>query len=845
MDQDIFRSIFVESPIGMVMMSREGTILTANRAFLNLSGKPKLAETNLTELIVPEDLAAFKSAFGRLADKQSDYFSSELRYRRSEEDGERWVRMNIYPVDSSRRNILVGFFEDVSGQKHLEAELRREKESSLKARKAAERETRIKSDFLANMSHEIRTPIHTITGMSELLRETMLDPEQQEYVDQIVFSADVLLSLINDILDFSKIEAGKLSLESIAFDLQKMTEEAVDLVALEAHKKGLDTAVYIGPEVPTLLKGDPVRLRQIIINLFNNAVKFTKKGEVVVEVEKVEESEDDVRLKFLVHDTGIGIPDEKQNKLFKVFSQVDSSTTRKYGGTGLGLSISKNLCRMMQGDIGVVSKEGEGSTFWFHVLLKKQKEAGFFDSLPANYFRLRVLVVDDNTRIRRYLGDYLKSWGCTVTQAPDGPLALKALREAVKKGEDFDICLVDLLLPGMDGWQFASEVHADECLSHTELILMSPTGKSADEAKMKLLHWFRSYLSKPVKKGKLFEALFDIVNFEEDGQAAPETGDVEGEAVDLVEEITGGKFLIAEDHEVNQQLFKTILENLGHEVHIANNGLEAVKAVQSQQYDLIFMDVQMPEMNGYEATRAIREMGIDTPILAVTASALKGEEEKSSEVGMNDFLIKPFKKKDLLPLLEKWFDEKNRVQREAPADSGKAGHPEELEELEEIEELEELGGKKNEGVEDFSLLLEEEAGEEEDEADILERLPYNPEDTVINLEQTLETFMGQQAVVTRVIKGFLDKVETQLPLIDACLQEKAFKRLREEAHSIKGGALNLEAIRLGKTAAELERAAHEENGEVCAILIKLLHREFELFQEQCIVELELTTDSGN
>jgi CheY-like chemotaxis protein/HPt (histidine-containing phosphotransfer) domain-containing protein len=380
-----------------------------------------------------------------------------------------------------------------------------------------------------------------------------------------------------------------------------------------------------------------------------------------------------------------------------------------------------------------------------------------------------------------------------VEECSDGPTALERLKEANAAGEDFDICLVDLLMPKMDGWQFASEVNSNEALSRTALILMSPTGKSGDEAKMKLLHWYRGYLSKPVKKSRLFEIIFNVLNAEETGEA--ELSPIhEEEPVELLEELTGGVFLVVEDHEVNQQLFKTILENLGHEVHIANNGLEALKAVKGQSYDLIFMDVQMPEMNGYEATREIRKMGIDTPIIAVTASALRGEEEKTSDAGMNDFLVKPFKKKDLLSLLNRWFE-----------GNGEGLLP----------------------------VVEEPLQAAEEPLQVQIEIPFAAEDPVINLEETLATFMGKKEVVRKVLTSFIEKVESQLPRIDAALGQRDFDTIRAEAHAIKGGSLNLEAVRLGKTAAALEEAAVREDGGRAASLAGLLSEEYKRFTKKC------------
>jgi two-component system, sensor histidine kinase and response regulator len=805
--------MFAEAPLGMVLLDSRLFILAANSRFLRLSGIKKAAGIDFTSFFVKEeakDLRFFFESFRRDGEGAGIWEARRSRVR----GVEIWWRVHVSLLNDAKKFTVI--VEDISDQKAFEESLKAAKESSEKAQAVAERETRTKSDFLANMSHEIRTPIHTIIGMTELLIDTALDAEQQEYVEQVQFSADVLLSLINDILDFSKIEAGKLSIENIDFDLYKTTEDAVDLVALEAHKKGLETAVFIENDVPHQLKGDPVRLRQIIVNLFNNSVKFTESGEVMVRVEKLSREKDSILIKFSVRDTGIGIPKDKKNRLFKVFSQVDSSTTRKFGGTGLGLSISKNLSEMMGGEIGVESEYGKGSTFWFTVRFEVQEEPSFYHALPDGYFSAKVLVVDDNVTIREMLVNYLKEWGLEVDTAADGREGLALLRSRHEEGISFDVCLVDLLLPGMDGWQFASEVNADTELYETRLVLMSPTGKSGDEAKMKLLHWFEAYISKPVKKGKLFELLFSLFNIEAEAEPVEETE----ESVELVEEITGGRILVAEDHEVNQQLFKTILQNIGHEVHLANNGREAVQAAKGIPYDIIFMDVQMPEMNGYEATKEIRSLGIDTPIIAVTASALRGEEAKSLEVGMNDFLVKPFKKRDLEPVLEKWFQE-SRKSGTGDATAADAAEPADLEELSELEEVEEL-----------EEVQENEAAEEPvGGTGMSEMKSAYPDEPIFNFDAAVETFMGKADVVKKVLTGHVAKIDGQIAKLREAVGAGDMEKVRAEAHAIKGGSLNLEIRRLGLTAADLEKAGADGDTEAAARFLTLLEFEFEEFKK--------------
>ncbi len=768
----IFETIFRESPIGIAILGEESRILQYNNSFKNIAeAAAPLTNNVFTSILQPGEVEKYNRSFNDLVTGKEASFSLDLTYKhRKGTPG--WLRVM---VELSKRYIIA-YAEDITEQKKYESQLMEAKELSEQAQEVAEKAAQTKSDFLANMSHEIRTPIHTIIGMSELLADTKLDPEQQEYSGQIQFSADVLLGLINDILDFSKIEAGKLTLEEVDFNLLGVAEDAVSMIALEAHKKGLETAIFVENDVPHQVKGDPTRLRQIIVNLFNNAVKFTSSGSVIVTVKKEEDFPDTVRLRFCVTDTGIGIPEDKKDKLFRVFSQVDSTTTRKYGGTGLGLSISKNLSEMMGGHIGVESEEGKGSKFWFTVVLKKQAVSLSGDL--ARPLGLRVLLVDDNRQVRSFLRQYLEPWGCEVFETGNGMEALAFLRDSTAPA--VDLCLIDLVMPGMDGWQLASEIHSDERINGVKRILLSPTGKSGEEAKMKLLNWFSGYLHKPVKKYVLLGEILKVCGREDDLML--ETGVVqEEEPEELTEEIAGASILVAEDHKVNQMLFKTILENLGHTVTLASNGKEAVEAVKEKKFDIIFMDVQMPEMNGYEATVEIRKRKVSTPVIAVTASAVKGEKEKCLAAGMTDFLTKPFKKRDLLPVLERWLEVEDL----------------EMDEPEDVEELESLP----------------EADEE-----------------IFDLDAAVDVFMGKKELVLKLVNELLPRIKRQLDEMEEYAGQKDYDHLRAEAHSIKGSCANMSMHRIAAAAALLENAAAEKSPEASLLLPPLKEAYTELYE---------------
>jgi len=528
------------------------------------------------------------------------------------------------------------------------------------AKQVAEEATKAKSEFLANMSHEIRTPMNAIVVMTELALGTPLTSEQREYLGMIKDSADALLALINDLLDFSKIEARKFDLDKRDFNLRDTLEDTVRLLAPRAHQKELELGCHIQADLPDRVFGDPIRLRQIVINLVGNAIKFTDKGEVMLHVERQGQSESTLDLHFFVSDTGIGIPEEKQQTIFEAFEQVDSSTTRKYGGTGLGLSISAALVKLMGGTMWVESKVRQGSKFHFTVVLElKKSESEPLPKESQKLIDLPILVVDDNASNRRILKEILTNWHMKPTLANSGAEALNALEKG-NSTNSVALVLLDVHMPEMDGFAVAEQIRNRYKHQEIKVILLTSASRPSDVARCRKLE-ISGYLSKPIKQSELFDAI--ITAMAEDSQK-PERCESTSASIQPSERSL--RVLLAEDNPVNQTLAMRILERLGHKVQVVNNGKEAVGRAQAEDFDLIFMDVQMPEMDGLEATMAIRAAeagtGKHVPIVAMTAHAMKSDREKCLSAGMDDYLSKPVRIDELKQGISRAGQERNMGQ---------------------------------------------------------------------------------------------------------------------------------------------------------------------------------------
>ena len=645
--QALYSSLVENLPVSVFRKDLEGRIVFGNRRYCETLGHP------LEELLGKTDFELFPP---ELAKKYRKDDATVLATGEGWEDVEEhrkpngemtYVHVLKTPVRDAQGSVtgIQGVFWDVTARKQAEAALEVAKE-------AAEAANRAKSDFLANMSHEIRTPMNAIIGMTELVLDTRLTDSQQDYLKMVRESGDALLALINDILDFSKIEAGKLELESVPFDLRESLGDTMKSLAMRAHSKGLELVCEIQSDVPERLVGDPGRLRQIVVNLVGNAVKFTETGEVVLTVGYESRSDGEVVLHFAVSDTGIGIPEDKAAHIFEAFEQADSTTTRRFGGTGLGLAISSRLVESMGGQIGVESRVGQGSTFHFTAKFPVATgDAPTGPTLkPAVIRDTPVLIVDDNATNRRILREMLGNWGMRPTTAESVREALPLLRGAHQAGEPYALVLTDANMPDVDGFALAKEIKEDRMLGSTIIMMLTSGDRHGDVTRCEELG-LAAYLLKPVKQSELFDAIVLALGVSEMEDAPSSKA-----AAEEIAQLLPLRVLLAEDSLVNQRLAVGLLEKHGHTVVVACHGREAVATLQSQSFDVVLMDVQMPEMDGFEATAAIRHQekgtGRHIPIVAMTAHAMKGDRERCLAAGMDSYVSKPIRAGQLFQVIE-------------------------------------------------------------------------------------------------------------------------------------------------------------------------------------------------
>jgi PAS domain S-box-containing protein len=637
-----YESLLEYSPVAIVTLDMDENVVACNPAFEQLFGfsAEESIGKNLDKLISPTN-AGEASDYTKRAKEGNTIHGYGVRYRK---DGQA-VEIEIAggPVYVGERTVgIFCIYHDVT--------------DLMKAKRTAESADKAKSDFLANMSHEIRTPMNGIIGMIELMKDTPMTAEQKDYLNTAKDSADALLSLINEVLDFAKIEAGQMTLERLDFDVRSLVEGVARSLAARAEVKGLEMVCMVNRDVPARIKGDANRLRQVLVNLVGNAIKFTEKGEIVIRAVVDNLSENKVQLLFSVSDTGIGIAHDQQKHVFERFIQADSSTTRRFSGTGLGLAISAQLVKLMGGEIGVQSEPGKGSTFWFTLVGAKASVEGTRPLvIPTNLKTIPVLVVDDNKTNRLIIGKIVSGFGCQVTEVSSGSEALHELTQGISKGKPYPLVLMDMQMPEMSGEQTLREIKLDRDLAKTKVIILTSMGYGGDASRLETLGC-SAYLLKPIRQKELFNTILAVMG-QERMPAPKQTGSIITRHALAESERDSNCILLAEDNEINQKLALRLLQKVGYSVDVVETGRQAFDAVQKKVYRLVLMDVQMPDVDGFEATKMIRKLGGDVskvPIVAMTAHVMAGDRDKCIQAGMNDYLSKPLDVEKVMEMVKKY-----------------------------------------------------------------------------------------------------------------------------------------------------------------------------------------------